>query len=208
MDFGMREQGCVDRRCHIIFVFYLLLLTLPNILRSRITLWNRFLLYTLAVSEMFKKCTTFYTTRRLVMVFTNVRHFCVFWASWIHCTPSHFIFRSVLTLFSHLYLYFPISSFLQVFQQKPYTYNSKLRPTRYKISWLIYLFYSRCTSFRPFLRPSLGAHSCSYSFRYWNSISFTVAASSSIGWQYLKLYVQLCAPDDGQRNRLKHVERL
>ena len=32
--------------------------------------------------------------------------------------------------------------------------------------------------------------------------------SSSIGWQYLKLYVQLCAPDDGRWNRLKHVERL
>ena len=29
-----------------------------------------------------------------------------------------------------------------------------------------------------------------------SSISSTVAASSSIGWQYLKLYVQLCAPDD------------
>ena len=28
-------------------------------------------------------------------------------------------------------------------------------------------------------------------------ISSTVAASSSIGWQYLTLYVQLCAPDDG-----------
>ena len=39
-------------------------------------------------------------------------------------------------------------------------------------------------------------------------ISSTLAASSSIGWQYLKLYVQLCAPDDGRRNRLKHVERL
>ena len=41
-----------------------------------------------------------------------------------------------------------------------------------------------------------------------SSISSTIAASSSIGWQYLKLYVQLCAPDDGRMNRLKHVERL
>jgi hypothetical protein len=39
-------------------------------------------------------------------------------------------------------------------------------------------------------------------------ISSTVAASNSIGWQYLKLYVKLRAPDDGRRNRLKHVERL
>jgi len=28
----------------------------------------------------------------------------------------------------------------------------------------------------------------------------------SIGWQYLKLSVQGCAPDDGQRNHPKHVE--
>ena len=37
----------------------------------------------------------------------------------------------------------------------------------------------------------------------WNSyIPSTIAASSNIGWQYLKLYVQLCAPDDGRRNHL------
>ena len=39
-------------------------------------------------------------------------------------------------------------------------------------------------------------------------LSTNNAASSSIGWQYLKLYVQLYAPDDGRRNRLKHVERV
>jgi len=84
-------------------------------------------------------------------------------------------------------------------------------------------FYIRSTCFRRFLRPSSGAHNCTYSFRYCqpilllaatveemerSSISSTVAANSSFGWQYLKLYVQLCAPDDGRRNRLKHVERL
>jgi len=41
-----------------------------------------------------------------------------------------------------------------------------------------------------------------------NAISSTVAAISSIGWRYQKLYVQLCAPDDGRKNRLKHVESL
>ena len=101
--------------------------------------------------------------------------------------------------------------------------NSKLQPTRCNVSWFIY-FYRRSTSFRRFLRPSSGAHNCTYSFRYCqpilllaaivdemelvSSISSTIAASSSIGWQYLKLYVQLCAPDDGRRNRLKHVQRL
>ena len=102
-------------------------------------------------------------------------------------------------------------------------YNSKLQPTRCNVSWFIY-FYRRSTCFRRLLRSSSGAPNCTYSYRYCQPIllpaaivdemehefqSSTIAAgSSSIGWQYLKLYVQLCAPDDGQRNRLKHVERL
>ena len=39
-----------------------------------------------------------------------------------------------------------------------------------------------------------------------SSISSTIAASSIIGSQYLMLHVQFCAPDDGRRNRSKHVE--
>jgi hypothetical protein len=85
-------------------------------------------------------------------------------------------------------------------------------------------FYRCCTCFRRFLRPSSGAHNCTCSFRYCQSIlllaviveemellsiSPTIATSSSIDWQYLKIYVQLCAPDDVRRNRrLKHVEHL
>jgi len=74
-------------------------------------------------------------------------------------------------------------------------FNSKLRPTRCNISWLVY-FYRRSTCFRRYLRPSWEAHNCTYSFRYYQSIlllsatveemefsfiSSTVAASSSIG---------------------------
>ena len=84
-------------------------------------------------------------------------------------------------------------------------------------------FYRRSACLKRFLRSSSGAHNCTYSFRYCqpilllaatleemerSSIPSKVAASSSVGWQYLKLYVQLCAPDDERRNRLKHVERL
>ena len=58
-------------------------------------------------------------------------------------------------------------------------------------------FYRRSTYFRRFLRPSLGAHNCTYSFRYCKPIlllaTTMVAASSSIGWQYLKLYVVMCS---------------
>jgi hypothetical protein len=38
-----------------------------------------------------------------------------------------------------------------------------------------------------------------------SSISSTIAAV--LVWQYLMLHVQFCAPDDGRRNRLKHVEQ-
>jgi len=45
---------------------------------------------------------------------------------------------------------------------------------------------------------------CNY---FWLLISkSTTPACSSIGWQYLKLSVQLCASDDGRKNRPKHVE--
>ena len=89
--------------------------------------------------------------------------------------------------------------------------NSKLQP---KVAAFLDLFIStdalRISG--GFLRPSSGAHNCIYSFRYCQPIlllaaivnlmelSSTIAASSSTGWQYLKLYVQLCAPDDGRRN--------
>jgi hypothetical protein len=78
------------------------------------------------------------------------------------------------------------------------------------------LYYCQCsTSFRRFLRPSSGAQNCTYSIWYtssllllawvsWNSPMLAVAASK------LDLYQMLCvqfwAPDDGRRNRPKHVE--
>jgi len=53
----------------------------------------------------------------------------------------------------------------------------------------------RCsTCFRRFFRPSSGAQNCTYSIRYLSD-------------QYLTLYVQFWAPDDGRKS-LKHAERL
>jgi hypothetical protein len=103
----------------------------------------------------------------------------------------------------------PICSY-GVASSTEYYCSSKLQPTRCNVSWFVY-FYRRYTCFRRFLRPSSGAHNCTHSFRYCLPIlllASTVAARSRIGWQYLKLYVQLCAPADGRGNRLKHVERL
>jgi hypothetical protein len=68
-------------------------------------------------------------------------------------------------------------------------------------------FYRRSVCFRRFLHPSSWVHNCTYSFRYCQPIPL-LAVSSSIVWQYLKLYILLCAPDDGRRNHLKHAERL
>ena len=77
----------------------------------------------------------------------------------------------------------------------------------------------------PFLRPSSGAQNCTYNVRYcqtntaaccyrgWDGTEFHLIHGSSrqqaavLVWQYLTLYVQFCAPDDGRRNRLKHVEQ-
>jgi len=53
----------------------------------------------------------------------------------------------------------------------------------------------RSTCFRRFLRPSSGAQNCTYSVRY-------------LSGQYLTLYVQFWAPDDEQKNCLRHVQRL
>jgi len=53
----------------------------------------------------------------------------------------------------------------------------------------------RSTCFRRVFCPSLVAQSCTYSVRYWSD-------------KYLTMYVQFWSPDDGQKNRLKHVERL
>ena len=53
-------------------------------------------------------------------------------------------------------------------------HNSKLQPTRCNVSWFIY-FYRRFTCFRRFLRPSSGAHNCTYSFRYCQPILLLAA---------------------------------
>jgi len=65
--------------------------------------------------------------------------------------------------------------------------------------------------FQTVFRPSSGAQNCTYSVRYFSDrycyllLAARLAAGSSNG---LTLYVQFCSPDDGRKNRLKHVERL
>ena len=59
----------------------------------------------------------------------------------------------------------------------------------------VFISVRRCTRFRRVFLPSSGTQNCTYSVRYWSD-------------EYLTLYVQFWAPDDGRENRLKHVERL
>jgi len=53
------------------------------------------------------------------------------------------------------------------------TVNYKLQPTICNFSWIY--FYRCSTCFRRFLRPSSGAHNCTYSFRYCQTILLLAA---------------------------------
>ena len=69
----------------------------------------------------------------------------------------------------------------------------------------------KCTTcFRRFLRPSSGAQNWIYSIGYFVKpllLPATVVAGSSKGFtKYPMLYIQFWTPDDGRRNRQKHVE--
>ena len=76
-----------------------------------------------------------------------------------------------------------------------------------------YLFVKRSTCFGRFLRPSSGAHKCTLSFMYCQPILLQADIVGKPRYQpaallvdYLKLSLQLCAADDGRRNRPKHVQ--
>ena len=72
------------------------------------------------------------------------------------------------------------------------------------------------TCVRQFLHPSSGAQNCTYSVRYCQTNTAACCCRGWDGtplqavlvWQYLTLYVQFCALDNGRRNRLKHVEQI
>jgi len=76
-----------------------------------------------------------------------------------------------------------------------YCYDLYSQSTKDATFLNLFISVRRCTCFRRFFRPSSGAQNCTYSVRYLSD-------------QYLTLYVQFWAPDDGRKNRLKHVERL
>jgi hypothetical protein len=84
---------------------------------------------------------------------------------------------------------------------------SKIQSTTNKMQRFLdlFIFINCSTCFRRFLRPSSGAQNCTYSVRY--SFHPRQQQAAALVWQYLTLYVQFCAPDDGRRKRLKNVEQ-
>jgi hypothetical protein len=73
-----------------------------------ITSWTRVILEKLIVTQLLKKFPAFNRTRRVIIVFTRVRHWSLSWARWIQFTTFHPIsLRSVLMLYTHLRLCLP-----------------------------------------------------------------------------------------------------
>jgi len=58
---------------------------------------------------------------------------------------------------------------------------------------------------RPYKQVYLRSSTCIHTYRL-GRLDHCLQAAVLV-WQYLTLYVQFCAPDDGRRNRLKHVEQ-
>jgi len=53
-----------------------------------LTSWNSVLVEQLIFAQLVKKVSTFYETRRFIIVFTRARHWSRSWARWIHSTTS------------------------------------------------------------------------------------------------------------------------
>jgi len=73
---------------------------------------------------------------------------------------------------------------------------------------LIFYFYRRSTFFRRFLRPSSGAHNCTYSFRYCQPILLLAQARLTNQLMFYSKYITifyLASPPSGQR--LSHYRR-
>ena len=89
------------------------------LLTAVLTQCSRVLLVKLSISQLVKKFTAFYGTRRFITTFTSARHLSLSWARSIKSMPPHpTSWRSILILSSHLLLGFPSGVFPSGFLTK------------------------------------------------------------------------------------------
>jgi len=102
-----------------IYIYIYICLCLPTYL---LTAWSRVLLGNLTGSQLVKKFSTFYGTRRFTTAFASARYMSLSWDSSIQSIPSHpTSWRSILILSSHQGLGLSSGSFPQVSLPKPCT---------------------------------------------------------------------------------------
>jgi hypothetical protein len=103
-----------------------------DIWQIQLTPWSWVLLQKLPITQIFKKFSETYGTRRFITMFTTARQQFLSWARWIQSTPPHLIsLRSILKLCSHLSLDLQIFLFLSEFPTKilyAFLISSLLRP--------------------------------------------------------------------------------
>jgi hypothetical protein len=88
------------------------------------TPWSWTLLKKPPVAQLLTNFPAVYGTQRFITVFTRVSHWSLSWTRSIQSTPPHRIsLKSILILFSHLYIVFPSVSFLLAFLPTPYMHS-------------------------------------------------------------------------------------
>jgi hypothetical protein len=162
----------------------------------------------LIVPQRIKKFFAFCGTWRFITTFAKAHYLSVSWYRSVHSPSSHPVgWRYILILSSHLRLGLTSGRFPSAFRTISILVSS---PSDVAFEWVVVLFIFREVVYSSLYQeywlvwvfwwspPFLYANAAASCYRGRDgtlSISSTIAATSSIGWQYRKLYVQLCAPD-------------
>jgi len=90
------------------------------------TPWSR-VLHKLVVSQLVKKFTAFYRTRRFITVFTTAWHWSLFWATWIQSTThSHPVSLRSISVFPSTARYpewsLPYEDFVQIIKSRRFVF--------------------------------------------------------------------------------------
>jgi len=142
------------------------------------------------ITQLMKKIPIFYRTWKCNIYFTRNRHL-VYLEPDKRCPNTRTLFlRFVLHILPYAPRYSEWCNMDPCIANILAEYNQQ-----YATFYNLFISVRRSTCFRRVFRPSSGAQNCTHSVRYlWD--------------QYLTLYVQFWALDDGRKTRLKHVERL